>query len=206
MLWEERLLPFEDNVRGHRPAPRPALVTVAAQDPAWTAQAARLAARIGAAAGAAAIRVDHVGSTAVPGLAAKDLIDLQLVVPDLDAADAVCPALEGAGFARLGGDRWDRTSDGGRLDKRIHTACDPGRPVNLHVRTADVLAWRWQLIFRDWLRVHDAERDAYGATKLAAASADVGIEPYLDAKDPWIAAALTRATSWAEEAGWLPGG
>jgi dephospho-CoA kinase len=205
-LWDERLVPFELNLREHRAAARPRLVAVSPPDPTWALQGARLAARVAAAVGAAAVRVDHIGSTAVPGLVAKDLIDLQLVVADPQAADGVGGPLEDAGFARLPGDWWDRTPDGGRLGKRIHTACDPGRAVNLHVRTVDGPAWRWQLMFRDWLRGHDDERDAYAAVKLAAASGGVGIEAYLDAKDPWITAALERATTWAAVTGWAPGG
>jgi dephospho-CoA kinase len=202
-LWQDRLVPFEGHLRARRPAPRPVLVTIADPDPTWPAQAARLIARIRAAVGPAAVRIDHTGSTAVPGLAAKDLVDLQLVVADLAAADAARPGLEQAGFARLPGEWWDRTPEGGRLAKRVHTACDPGRPVNLHVRVAAGPAWRWQLMFRDWLRAHDAERDAYAAMKRQAAG--VGIEAYLEAKDPWIAAALSRATSWAQDCGWQPG-
>lgn len=201
-LWDERLVPYEANVRSHRAATRPRLVRVSGPDPDWPAQAARLSARVAAAAGARAVRVDHTGSTAVPGLAAKDLVDLQLVVADLHAADAVRERLEDAGFARAAGDWWDRTPDGGRLEKRVHTASDPGRAVNLHVRVVDGPAWRWQLMFRDWLRAHETERDAYGALKLAAQG--VGIEAYLDAKDPWIAAALQRATAWATSTGWTP--
>ncbi len=202
-LWDDRLVPFAANLLGHRPAPRPPLVSVSPPDPRWAAQGARLIARVVAAAGAAAVRVDHTGSTAVPGLAAKDVVDLQLVVADLSTADAVREPLEEAGFTRLGGDWWDRTPDGGVLEKRVHTACDPGRAVNLHVRVADGPAWGWQLMFRDWLRAHDDERDAYGALKRRAQG--VGIEEYLDAKDPWIAAALRRATDWAGRTGWAPG-
>jgi dephospho-CoA kinase len=201
-LWSERLVPFEDNVRAHRAAARPRLVRVSPPDAGWAAQGARLSARASAAVGGPAVRVDHIGSTAVPGLAAKDLVDLQLVVADLDAADAVRERLEDAGFARAAGQWWDRTPDGGLLDKRVHTASDPCRPVNLHVRVADGTAWRWQLMFRDWLRAHDGERDAYGAVKLAAQGVDV--ETYLDAKDPWVSAALKRATAWADATGWTP--
>jgi dephospho-CoA kinase len=203
-LWDDRLVPFETNVRERRPAPRPSLVSVSPPDPTWPAQAARLTSRVVAAVGAAAVRVDHIGSTAVPGLAAKDLVDLQLVVAELAAADAVRGRLEDAGFARLAGDWWDRTPEGGLLEKRIHTACDPGRALNLHVRVADGPAWRWQLMFRDWLRAHDDERDAYGAMKLRTQGVDIGT--YRDAKDPWIAAALRRATTWAQRSGWVPGG
>lgn len=203
-LWVERLVPFEENVRKQRAAAaRPPLVSVVPADPTWSAQAARLAARVRAAAGAEAVRVDHIGSTAVPGLAAKDLVDLQLVVADPGTADAVRPALEEAGFARSPGEWWDDAPDGGRLEKRIHTAGDPGRAVNLHVRVADGPAWRWHLMFRDWLRAHDEERDAYAAVKLRAQGVD--IEAYQDAKGPWIETALERAAAWAGATGWTAG-
>jgi dephospho-CoA kinase len=201
-LWADRLVPFEANVRGRWSAPRPGVARVSPPDPSWAEQGARLTARVAAAVEAQAVRVDHVGSTAVPGLAAKDVIDLQLVVADVDVADAVRGSLEDAGFARLPGQWWDRSPDGDRLDKRLHAACDPGRPVNLHIRVVDGPAWRWQLMFRDWLRGHDAERDAYGAVKLGAQGVD--IEDYMAAKGPWIAAALERATAWAAATGWTP--
>jgi dephospho-CoA kinase len=214
-LWAQRLVPFEANVRDGRPASRAPLVSVVPPDPTWAAQGARLVARVAAAAGPAGVRVDHIGSTAVPGLAAKDLIDLQLVVADLDGADLVRGALEGAGFARLGGDWGDRTSDGGVLVKRLHTSCDPGRAANLQVRTVGGPAWRRQLMLRDWLRAHDGERDAYARAGRRAvdgtAEAHPDAEAYEDAEDAedaeeaWITSAAGRAATWAEAIGWTPG-
>ncbi|HET9655598.1 MAG TPA: dephospho-CoA kinase, partial [Kineosporiaceae bacterium] len=201
-LWTDRLVPFEANVREHRPAPRPEPVSVTGPDPAWPRQATRLAARIRAVVGSAALRIDHTGSTAVPGLAARDVIDLQLVVADLTVADAVRADLEDAGFVRLPGERWDTAPEGGALAERVHTACDPGRAANLHLRGADGPAWRWQLMFRDWLRAQDGERDAYAAVKQG--SAGVGIEAYQAAKGPWLTQALRRATAWATSTGWQP--
>jgi dephospho-CoA kinase len=201
-LWDERLVPFEENVRLRRRARRATLVTVAAPDPDWPRQATRLAARVVAATGCACVRVDHTGSTAVPGLAAKDLVDLQLVVPDLGAADGVRTALEDAGFVRLEGRWWDEGPGGERLPKRVHVACDPGRSVNLHVRAETGPAWRDQLLFRDWLRAHPDERDAYATIKRAAAGVDLGT--YLAGKGPWITDALARARAWADESGWKP--
>jgi dephospho-CoA kinase len=203
-LWDRRLVPFETNVRQHRPAARSRLVSVVPPDPTWVAQGDRLSSRVAAAAGATAVRVDHIGSTAVPGLAAGDLVDLQLVVAELDDADVLRDRLDEAGFARLAGDWWDPTPDGGRLEKRMHAGCDPGRPVNLHVRVARGPAWRWPLMIRDWLRAHEVERDAYAAVKLR--SAGVGTEAYLDVEEPWTAAAFRRASTWAETTGWEPEG
>jgi dephospho-CoA kinase len=202
-LWTDRLVPFESNVRARRPAARPEQVRVVEPDPAWPAEAARLMARVRAAAGDRMLALDHVGSTAVPGLAAKDVIDLQLVVADLVAADAVAGPLAAAGFARPDGEWWDDTSDGGTHPKRLHVACDPGRAANLHVREAASAAVAEQLTFRDWLRAHDAERDAYAAVKRTAAEPDgvggVGIEAYQAAKGPWVRAALLRALARAPD-------
>ena len=75
--------------------------------------------------------------------------------------------------------------------------------MNLHVREVGGPAWRWQLMFRDWLRAHDAERDAYAAMTLQAQGGE--IEAYLDAKGPWMTAALVRAEKWAVATGWRPG-
>jgi dephospho-CoA kinase len=160
--------------------------------------------RVAAAVGSAAVRVDHIGATAVPGLPAEDVVDLQLVVADLEVADGVGPALARAGFVRSPGQRWNLIPDGRRVEGRVHAACDPDRPVNVHVRAAGGSAWRRQLLLRDWLRAHDTERDAYGGLMLRLPSA--GREACPEAKGPWIAAALVRAGQWARRSGWHPSG
>ena len=196
-LWTERILRFEANVRSHRPAPRPDTVSVVPADPTWQAQAARLLGRIGAAVGPAAVRLDHIGSTAVPGLAAKNVVDLQVVVADLGAADAVRPLLEAAGFARMPGRWWDDNPEGTTTAKRLHTACDPGRAVNLHVRAHGATAWRQALLFRDWLRAQPAEAAAYAAVKTSVAGVDV--PTYVRGKQPWVSQGLRRADGWARQ-------
>jgi dephospho-CoA kinase len=137
-LWHHRLVPYERNVRERRVA-TPGPVVLAEADPTWPAQFARLAARIRHAIGGAEARVDHLGSTAVPGLAATEIIDIQLTVPTLTDADALADRLADAGFPRCPEVRWDgpRSSvGGGRRDERRHGSADPGRPVNLYVREA----------------------------------------------------------------------
>jgi dephospho-CoA kinase len=194
-LWHDRLVPYAANLGAGRPAARPAAVAVVPYDPAWPAQAARLVERVRAAGGDAVRSVEHVGSTAVPGLAAKDVIDLQLVVDDLAAADALAGPLAAAGLPPYPG-RWeDDGADGVRLAKRVHGSCDPGRAANLHVRPADSPFADLTVTFRDWLRAHPAERDAYAAVKAGAAGRPV--EDYLAAKGPWVVAALGRARAWA---------
>nr|WP_051029156.1 dephospho-CoA kinase [Nocardia takedensis] len=98
-LWDDRLVPFERNLRAGTPAPAEA--TVVAADPEWPAQARRLIARLWVACGANATRIDHVGATAVPGRAAPDLLEIQITVADAAHVDSVRAALGGAGFPAL---------------------------------------------------------------------------------------------------------
>ncbi|MCR3722294.1 MULTISPECIES: dephospho-CoA kinase [Prauserella salsuginis group] len=207
-LWNERLVPFEANVRRRRPrAPKPpALVE---PDPTWPAQAERLLSRVRAAAGDKAVRADHIGSTAVPGLVAKDTLDLQLTVRSLDEADLISEALSDAGFVRAEGHWFDQPQDEAtapaRWDKRFHYGADPQRPVNLHVRSAEGPAWRLALLFRDWLQANPAEARVYADIKQRLARAHAGDASslnYSEEKQSWVDAAFVRAERWAVETGW----
>ncbi|GDY31084.1 dephospho-CoA kinase [Gandjariella thermophila] len=207
VLWTDRLVPFEANVRYGRGAQCSVPVLVE-PDPTWPAQAERLAARVRLAAGETALRVDHVGSTAVPGLAAKDVIDLQLTVASLDDADAIAGALGQAGFPYLPGFDQDDPKPGDpdpeRWRKRVHTNADPGRRVNLHVRVLGSPGWRQTLLFRDWLRADAPARTEYEQLKRRLVKEDVDIEGYVAGKRPWFDDALPRAENWARRTGWTP--
>jgi dephospho-CoA kinase len=207
-LWLGRLRPFEENIRTGRPAPRGGIALVDPQA-RWAADGERLAARVSAASGGA--RVDHIGSTAIPGMPAKDVIDLQLTVESLSAADELTAPLTAAGFPeRLGVDRdVPQPADGGpaRWRKKLHVNADPSRTVNLHLRVRNWPNWRWALLFRDWLRADPAVAAEYLAMKRAAAadfSGDSTAERYAVAKEPWQAQAYPRGLAWAERTGWAP--
>jgi dephospho-CoA kinase len=207
-LWRDRLVPYEENVRLRRPASRPARVRLAPYDPTWPDQYRRLAARIGHAAGEAALRVDHIGSTAVPGLAAKDVIDVQLTVADLAEADAVADRLAEAGFPRLPGVWRDRPKpdapDPAGWEKRVHAGADPGRAANLHVRAAGSPGWRLSLLLRDWLRADPAARAEYTTLKRRLTARGGATGAYQEAKEPWFDEVWPRARRWAAETGWRP--
>jgi dephospho-CoA kinase len=205
-LWRGRLIPFEANVRGHRPAPRPITAAVVAADPTWPEQAARLAARVAhavRAAGQTSFRVDHYGSTAVPGLAAQDLLDLQLVLPDPALAQAACAALKDAGFVRSAADSWERPPAGSSRDPQVHRGADPGRAVTVQLQRAAGPSWREVLLFRDWLSAHPGESDAYTGVKRAGQGLE--LQAYSGVKLPWLTAAAMRARAWADAVGWVPG-
>jgi dephospho-CoA kinase len=206
-LWRERLVPYEENLRAGRPAAAQGPVVVG-YDPTWPTQFDRLAARLRLAGGNAVGRVDHIGSTAVPALPAKDVIDIQVTVDSLDEADALAPALTAAGFPALPGVLGDTPHDPpdpAAWGKRLHQAADPGRPANVHLRVAGSPGWRFALLFRDWLRADDASREDYAAVKrrLAAEHPDARAA-YVLAKEPWFAAAVPAAEDWAARTGWRP--
>jgi len=202
-LWAERLLPFEENLRTLRRAPRPRYAELVPPDETWPAQAERVAARVAAAAGDQARRVDHIGSTAVPGLAAKDVLDLQVVVHDIGTAGQVADGLAAAGLVRGEGRWWDNALDGTRRDKAIALNADPGRAANCHIRPLDSPVWREALLLRDWLRAHPDGIQEYAEVKLALARQRLAsIDAYAAAKTPFISGTLARAERWAVQTGW----
>ncbi|MFF3868581.1 dephospho-CoA kinase [Micromonospora sp. NPDC001898] len=205
-LWRDRLLPYEANVRDRR-AVRPERVRLTDPDPTWPQQYARLAARIRHAIAPADLRIDHIGSTAVSGLAAKDVIDIQLTVPSLAEADGpLADRLAAAGFPRLPGQWWDNPRPEGcdRWEKRLHGSADPDRPVNLHLRPAGSPGWRYALLMRDHLRADPDQRAAYLALKRELAASAPDTMAYATAKDPWFDEEHHLAEEWAARSGWRP--
>jgi dephospho-CoA kinase len=207
-LWQQRLVPFERNVSEGRRSHRPEQLHLAEPDPTWPAQAHRLLERLRRAFGELALTADHVGSTAVPGLLAKDVIDLQVGVPSLAGVDdrQLLERLSAAGFPRVEGIDRDNAKDGTVWPKRMHGNADPARVTHVHVREVGSPGWRWALLFRDWLR-HDARAAAeYAAEKQRIATTGASTTDYAEAKEPWFAAVADRAEQWADQTGWEPQG
>ncbi|OFI38086.1 dephospho-CoA kinase [Arthrobacter sp. SW1] len=210
-LWEERLLPFARNLATRTRAARQGGARMVPSDPAWPAIAERLAARIRKAV-PELLAVDHIGSTSVPGLPAKGVIDLQLTVDSLATADRVADALGDAGFPLVPGAGRDTAKPGFEDPalwlKRFHASADPGQPVNVHVRVAGSPGWRYALLFRDWLRADPSGRAAYLAEKEKLAerfAGDASTARYAEAKEPWFTEhALPLMEAWADSSGWQP--
>jgi dephospho-CoA kinase len=202
-LWTQRLVPFEANLRLHRRAPRsPAPVLVPPND-TWPEQGRRMVDRVAAVAVDRAVRIDHVGSTSVPGLDAKDVLDLQVVVADLAVAKQLADDLSAAGLVALDGHWWDNIRDGSTEDKAIAVNADPARAVNCHLRTVASSAWREALLLRDWLRAHPDGVREYAAVKHELAARQwASIDAYADAKTPFVHSALDRAERWATQTEW----
>jgi dephospho-CoA kinase len=215
-VWRERLVPFEENLRLRRSARRTEQLVIRPYDPTWPEQYARLAVRIARAAESRSAapapplgrRVDHVGSTAVPGLPAKDVIDIQLTVDALADADRLADALAEAGFPRAEDIRYDAPKpdvpDPAQWQKRLHGSADPGRAVHLHVRAAGSPGWRAALLLRDWLRADPEVCGEYAAVKERLAGDGLTSTEYARAKEPWFGEMWPRAQRWAQSTGWQP--
>ena len=218
-LWFERLVPFARNVAARAAAERSGGPVLYPPNPGWPRQAARLIARIQAALADSRgpeeasmfLGLDHVGSTSVPGLEAKNVLDLQLTVPDLAAAKALVPALAAAGYPEVPGITSDAPKasrpDPADWVKRFHANADPGRAVNLHVRAAGSAGWWFAYCFRDWLRADPDAAGDYLAFKRRLAelhAGDAGTAAYAADKEPWFAAADARMERWAKNTGWAP--
>jgi GrpB-like predicted nucleotidyltransferase (UPF0157 family) len=157
-------------------------IVIVEPDPAWPVRFRAERERIAAALGPRALRIEHIGSTSVPGLAAKPIVDLQVTVADPDDEPAFVPALEAAGYVlrvREPGHRMLRTPE---LDVHVHVW-----------RDGDPAADR-DLAFRDRLRASAEDRDAYERLKRELATRDwEHMNAYADAKGPLIEAILARA-------------
>lgn len=208
-LWDERLKPFEHNVRtGHR-VRRPERLVLVGSDPQWSAQAARLLARIARAAGRRCRGTAHIGSTAVPGLLAKPVLDLQLGIDSLEDVEGLCRDLAAAGFVVPTAARTDGVVEAldpnpAHWNKLFGGGADPAVLVHLHVRVHDGPAWRTALLLRDWWRADPRERTDYATAKQRLRLQTVTATEYAAAKEPWMAAAVDRALSWAARTGWRP--
>jgi dephospho-CoA kinase len=199
-LWHNRVLPLAHNIRTRQCAPP--IHQLAPYNPAWPEDARRIIKRIEMACGAKALRVDHIGSTAVPGMAAKDVIDIQITVASLDVADEINDALANIGYPRIEHITADtsHTDDPALWRKRIHCAADPGMPANIHIRVDGSPGQQFALLFTDWLSANPGVREDYLEAKCHALTAP----DYAEAKEPWFLDAYRRAWEWAKTTGWRP--
>ena len=204
-IWRGRILPFALNIAAGRRAPRRQQPRLADPDPSWPTQATRLITRLKAAAVDLIERADHIGSTSVAGLPAKDLIDIQVVVADLDTAAHVAEAVQAVGFVRVSGPLMCVDHEGQRHPEHVVVDADPGRPVNVNIRPINAPIWLETLIFRDWLRANpDAQSEYLALKRRLAARPGHDVNDYGTDKIPWIAAANERAERWAHHTAWTP--
>ena len=159
---------------------------VVPHDPRWAGRYAEAATRIGAALAPVPIVLHHIGSTAVPGIMAKPIIDMLGEVESLVALDAVSRQLVAIGFEAKGeygiaGRRYFRRNEGKARSHHLHIFATGAPPIARH------------LAFRDYLVAHPHVAAAYSALKAGLHAAG-----YQDAKGPFIAATLADALAWAQ--------
>lgn len=186
---EMRLTGFE--VTGE---PRDDPIEIVDHDPAWVGLFGEIAATLEEGLGATALRVEHIGSTAVPGLAAKPVVDVLVAVPDPHDEASFVQGVEAAGVvlrSRDEGHRYFRPAPGFLRDRQVHV-CASGT------------AWeRDHLLFRDYLRAHPGVAAAYATVKRALAAEYRGDRiAYNEGKTGFILDALEDAVVWAQATGW----
>ncbi len=185
------------------------MIVIVPYRPDWPAQFQEIGSALRSVLGPLALRIDHIGSTSVPNLAAKDRIDIQITVQALESA------IE-AGLNRLGYNRQvdilqDHIPPGGDEDSLqwIKWIFKPGqgmRPANVHVRIEGRANQRYALLFRDYLRSHPAAAQAYGQVKTALARYHADdVDAYYAIKDPVCDIIVSEAQEWASQTHWTPG-
>src|SRR5262249_13114688 len=174
------------------------IVEIVPYDSEWPRRFSAVGAGLRAALGSVAIRIDHIGSTSVPGLAAKPIIDVQVSVASLEPVDIFRLPLESLGLVF-------RPDNAERTKRYFREA--PGSPrTHIHVRRAGSWAEQFALLFRDYLRSHPDECDRYADLKRRRADAYAHDRlGYTEAKVPFIWEIMFRADRWSQHVGWAPG-
>jgi dephospho-CoA kinase len=183
-------------------------VTLSEWRPQWSRDFGVLAEELTVALGGLALRIDHIGSTSVPGLPAKDVIDVQVIVGDLDR-DSIIGAMGTIQF-ECSDREWNYRDhipagwigDPGRWSKLVFAPPPGARASNVHVRVAGAPNERYALLFRDFLRADDPARVAWARFKTQLAENTSNVAEYGMVKDPATDLLLALAERWAEEVGW----
>lgn len=175
--------------------------------PEWPREFERYAEMIKAALGPMALRIDHIGSTSVPGMAAKDVIDIQITVRELSAE--VAAALATAGFEMHSRYATDHVPPGDAPDpdqwSKMLFKQPPGqRRAHIHVRRDGNANQRYPLLFRDYLIASPATAAAYAELKRRLAAGLADPSNYPDVKDPAVDLIYFAALDWSERTGWRP--
>nr|BFE86980.1 GrpB family protein [Planobispora longispora] len=173
-------------------------VEITDHDSAWPREFAAIGAVLREALGDVAPRIDHIGSTSVPGPAAKPVIDIQISVRALEPLNAYKAPLERLGLVHRTGNP--------ELTKRYFREAPGTRRTHIHVRELGSFSQQLPLLFRDYLRAHPA-----AATEFAQAKRECARRfrddrrRYVTAKEPLVWDIVRHADAWAQSVGWRPG-
>src|SRR3954447_4717383 len=171
-------------------------VELVAWDPRWIERFEKMRERLAVALGPLAQRIEHVGSTSIPGMLAKPVVDIQISVPDVDDTEAYRAQIEAQGFELRfieSGHRYFRPPAGMPREFQVHV-CEVGSDWE-----------RIHLLFRDYLRTHPDVATEYGRMKLRVAAQHKAERiAYNDDKSGFIDAVVPVAGEWARQTGWIP--
>lgn len=173
-------------------------IIIAPYDPTWPRLFAELGESLRAALSAVAVRIDHIGSTSVPGLDAKPIIDVQISVASFEPREAFRVPMESLGFVHR--------AQNPDLTKRYFREAPGTRRTHIHVRRAGSWGEQFALLFRDYMRTHPQEARRYAEMKyrLAQQYRD-DRHGYTEAKGPFLWQTMAKVDRWNQETGWTPG-
>lgn len=175
-------------------------IWIAPYDDTWPYRFQQLAAPMRQALGFVALRIDHIGSTSIPQLAAKPVIDMQISVADFEPLDAYRIPLENLGYVFR--------PENPELTKRYFRETPGEGRIHIHVRRAGSFSEQFALLFRDYLRTHSDIAEQYAQLKMNLAQKYNRVEDrqaYTEAKEPFIWSVIAQADAWAQLTGWFPG-
>jgi len=184
------------------------MVEIVAYKPSWPSEFQAIASALRRGLGSMALRIDHIGSTSVPGLPAKDVIDIQITAAALD--DALVAAMTAIGYALPEGVWRDHRPPGftgpeSEWQKLLFHEPPGQQPTNTHVRVQGRANQRYALLFRDYLRAHPDTAQAYAELKRRLAAHLADPRTYPEVKDPAVDLIYFAAEDWAKAVRWQPG-
>src|SRR5215212_8588876 len=174
----------------------------------WTNEFRDLAFILRQGLGKLALRIDHIGSTSVPGLAAKDVIDIQISVAAF--SPELLSGLSTLGYSHLEDFRSDHrpahaVGEDSEWEKWFFNPLAGQRRTNTHVRIQGRSNQRYALLFRDYLRDHPATAESYGELKRRLAQNLFDLRIYAEVKDPAVDLIYLAAEEWATSISWKAG-
>lgn len=170
-------------------------IIVVPYNPVWVAQFKAIAHPIRQALGDTALYIHHIGSTAVPNLAAKPVIDIQILVSDFEPFDEIQQPIEAIGY------QW--RSDNPDLTKLYFRETGNMPRTHIHMRRVGSWSAEFALLFRDYLRANHEDCEKYAKLKFQLADKfRHHRNEYVEAKSPLIWEIMQRANKWSQETGW----
>lgn len=174
------------------------VITIESYNPEWPGLFRELGAKFRRALRDVALRIDHIGSTAIPGLAGKPIIDIQISVESFEPMELYRVPLETLGFVYR-----DKNPE---LTKRYFRESPGEREMHIHVRRAGSFSEQFPLLFRDYMRLHPEDAQHYADLKSRLAEQyRTDAHGYTEAKGDFVWRIIAKADKWAQDTGWEPG-